>query len=358
MIRVLVVEDSAVVRELLIGILAADPGIEVIGTATDGKEAIEFVNRDRPDVVTMDIYMPTISGIEATQRIMETNPVPIVVVSGNWNPEEAETTFRVMEAGAVAIVQRPTGPGHPDHSRMVREFLQTVKAMSEVKVVKRWHLNRKTASVASAQLANIQTAVLPSSVDNLRAIAIGASIGGPIVLRTILNILPSDFPVPLLIVQHMTTGFIEAMVAWLGETSRIPLHIAKDYEQPIPGHAYFAPDGRQMGLYGSGRISIIEGKAENGAQPSVSYLFRSVAGVFDKKAAGVLLTGMGKDGADALKLMKDKGAITIAQDSESSVVYGMPGVAAEIGAATYILSPERIATALIRIVNKELSERK
>jgi len=346
MIKVLVVEDSPVARELLVGVLAADPEIEVIGTAHDGKEAIEFVKRNKPDVVTMDIYMPMVSGIEATRSIMETNPVPIIVVSGSWSPEEAETTFRVMEAGAIAIVQRPTGPGHPDHSRMVGELLLTVKAMAEVKVVRRWPRNRKSSPVLPAQLENRQTATSPLQVADINAIAIGASIGGPIVLQTILSNLPVDFPAPLLIVQHMSTGFIEGMVAWLRQTSRMPLHIAKDAELPIPGHAYFAPDGCHMGVDRSGRICLDDSSAENGAKPSVSYLFRSVANAFGKKAVGILLTGMGKDGAEELKLMKDKDGLTIAQDRESSVVYGMPGVAAELGAAKYTLPPDKIVEVL------------
>jgi two-component system, chemotaxis family, protein-glutamate methylesterase/glutaminase len=349
MIKVLVVEDSSVARELLVGVLAADPEIEVIGTAHDGKEAIEFVNRNKPDVITMDIYMPIVSGIEATRKIMETNPVPIIVVSGSWSPEEAETTFRVMEAGAIAIVQRPTGPGHPDHTRMVVELLQTVKAMSEVKVVRRWPRSRKGSPVPPARTDNMQTAALPLQCHGINAIAIGASIGGPIVLQTILSNLPSDLPAPLLIVQHMASGFIEGMLAWLQETSRIQLHIAKDAEQPIPGQAYFAPDGRHMGVDRSGRICLVDSNNENGAKPSVSYLFRSVANAFGKNGVGLLLTGMGRDGAQELKLMKDKGALTIAQDKESSVVYGMPGVATEIGAATYTLSPDRIIEVLKRM---------
>lgn len=347
MIKVLIVEDSPVVRELLIYILGSDPGIELLGTAENGEKAVEFVKRTMPDVITMDINMPKMNGLEATRTIMETNPVPIVIVSGSWDVREVDTTFKAMEAGAVAAVQRPVGIGHPEHEANKRELLQTIRLMSEIRVVKRWPHYQKTASPetpaipASSGAGSLQ---VPSAI---RAVAIGASTGGPPALQTILSGLKSKMSPPLLppilIVQHITTGFLDGMVAWLSKTSSVPLHIAKQGDPLMQGHAFFAPDGFNMGVDGSGNITLTSDREENSFCPSVSFLFRSVANVFGRNAVGILLTGMGKDGAEELKLMKEKGAVTIAQDRESSVVYGMPGEAARLGAAMYTLSPGGIS---------------
>ncbi|MBV9852801.1 MAG: response regulator, partial [Armatimonadetes bacterium] len=198
MIQVLVVEDSLVARQLLLHILRADPNISVIGTAGDGAEALEFLQTHQPDVITMDIHMPRMDGLEATRRIMETQPRPIIIVSANWNPEEVATTFRAMEAGAVALVEKPRGVGHPDYEQMAAKLVQTVKAMSEVRLVRRWPSARPVATAPAAVPAAARRAPPAISV-----VAIGASTGGPPVLHTILAGLPKDFPVPVLIVQHI-----------------------------------------------------------------------------------------------------------------------------------------------------------
>ncbi|TAN43704.1 MAG: chemotaxis-specific protein-glutamate methyltransferase CheB [Nitrospirae bacterium] len=344
MIKVLIVEDSPVVRELLLYILSSDPEIRVIGTANNGEEAVEFVQRDRPDVITMDINMPRMNGLDATRAIMETNPVPIIIVSGSYDVKEVDTTFRAMDAGAVAAVARPGGIGHPDHETTKKELLHTVKLMSEVKVVKRWkHYRQKEAAPVIKQDYKSDIIAISSEI---RLVAIGVSTGGPPVLQAILSGLPKDFGVPVLIVQHIAAGFLGGMLEWLGKSSAIPLHTAIHEGPVLPGHAYFAPDGFNMGVDRQGRTILSKDVPENGVCPSVSFLFRSVAAVYGQKAVGVLLTGMGKDGAEELKLMRDKGAVTIVQDRESSVVYGMPGEAIRLGAAAYVLSPDRITAML------------
>lgn len=350
MIRVLVVEDSPVVREFLIHILSSDPEIQVIGTAGDGEEAIEAVKRKKPDVITMDINMPKMNGLDATRRIMETYPTPIVIVSGIWDTREVETSFRAMEAGALAGVQRPTGIGHPDHEATARELIQTVKLMSEVKVVRRWVRPQRPEPVTAVPPSmEMELKRIPSEI---RIVAIGASTGGPLVLQTILSGLSKDFPVPLLIVQHMTHGFTRGLVEWLAQTTGFHVHLAIHGELLLPGHAYVAPDGFHMKAEVGNRIALSKDEPEDGLRPSVSCLFCSVAKVFGQNAVGVLLTGMGKDGAEELKLMKDKGAVTIAQDEKSSVIFGMPGEAIMLDAATYVLSPDKIVAALTGIVNK------
>jgi len=345
-IKVLVVDDSPVVRELLIHILSSDPEIEIIGTASNGEEAIVTTKHLSPDVITMDIHMPKMDGYEATRRIMETCPVPIVIVTGSANAEEVSMAMRVIEAGALAVVQKQKGSGHPDFQVEVSRFIQTVKLMSAVKVVRR--------RAFPIREANQPVQVKLERPSEIQLVAIGTSTGGPPVLQTILSKLPKNFPVPVLIVQHMAAGFIEGFVDWLGQTSSLPVHVAIHGEYILPGHVYLAPDGFQMKPDRYGRISLARSENMNGLCPSVSYLFRSVSEVFGKNAVGVLLTGMGKDGAEELKLMKEKGAITIAQDKESSVVHGMPGEAIKLDAAMYVLAPGKIAEVLSVLVNNML----
>jgi two-component system chemotaxis response regulator CheB len=346
-IKVLIVEDSPVAQEFLTYMLTSDPSIQVVGVAHNGAEAIEAVKVKHPDVVTMDIHMPVMDGFEATRRIMETVPTPIVIVSGSTGAGEVGGTFRAIEAGALAVVRRPPGIKHEEFEAGSRELIQTVKLMSEVRVVKRiprvFKVDVPERPVLSPPLQ--RTA-------GIQAIAIGASTGGPPVLKDILSGLPQGFPVPVLIVQHIAQGFVKGFAEWLSGASRFPVSVASQGELLAPGHGYVAPDGFHMGLGNGPTIALSDHAPENHLRPSVSYLFRSVAQVLGPAAVGVLLTGMGRDGAEELKVMKEKGAITIAQDEESSVVHGMPGEAIKLGAATYVLPPEGITALLVELVKK------
>ncbi|MGE0680213.1 MAG: chemotaxis-specific protein-glutamate methyltransferase CheB [Candidatus Binatia bacterium] len=346
-IKVLVVDDSQAVAEFLMHVLNADPSIQVVGIASNGEEGLEATLRTKPDVITMDIYMPKVNGFEATRTIMETRPTPIVIVSGSTSVDEVATNFRAMEAGALAVVARPPGLGHPDHEVQTKELVATVKLMSEVKVVKRWP--RTKFRQARSNMPQVGAKTSPGAI---QVAAIGASTGGPLVLQTILSNLSRDFAVPVLIVQHMTPGFVEGFVEWLAHSSGFPVRVATASETLLPGHAYVAPDDFHMGVSMDRRILLTREVKEHGTRPSVSFLFRSVKAVFGPHAVGVLLTGMGRDGAEELKALKDGGAITIAQDKESSVVHGMPGQAIQIGAAVQVLPPEAIAKILPTMVTK------
>jgi len=349
MIRVLVVEDSPVVREFLVHVLSSDPAIQVIGTACNGEEALEAAGQAKPDLITMDIHMPKMGGLEATRRIMETQPIPIVIVSGSSNAREVATTFHAMEAGAVAFVERPKGIGHPEHEATAAELVTMVKLMAEVKVIRRWsRLRRETLATPVRPPADGRVYAPP---EELALVAMGASTGGPLVLQSILAALPADYPVPVLIVQHMAMGFIGGFVEWLAPTAALPIQVATQGQRILAGHAYVAPDGLQMKVERAGVLSLTNDEPENGHRPSVGCLFRSVARAYGPQAAGVLLTGMGKDGAEGLKEMRDRGAVTIAQDADSSVVHGMPGEAIRLEAATYVLPPSRIAAALASLAH-------
>ena len=345
MIRVLIVDDSPVVSDFITYILESDPNITVIGTAGNGEEALELVRRKKPDLITMDIQMPGMNGIEATQRIMKESPTPIVIVTASHDAYGGDATFSALEAGALTVVEKPVGINHPNFEVRSKEFIKTVKLMSEVKVVtRRPRLLAKTERVKRTDQQPV------TSPRNIRVVAIGSSTGGPAVLHLILSMLTRDFKAPILIVQHISRGFIGDLVSWIQKATELEVQVARDGEYILPGHVYFAPDDVQMGVDHTSRIILGKDESFFGTCPSVSYLFRSVNRVFQKNAIGVLLTGMGKDGTEELRLMREKGAITIVQDEKSSVVHGMPGQTIRINAAMHILSPEIIAASLNSLV--------
>jgi len=349
MIRVLVVEDSPTVSEFLLQILCSDPAIEVVGTAETGEEALEAVERFRPDIITMDIHMPRMNGFDATRRIMETHPTPIVIVSGAADATDTAKAFRAIESGALAVLSKPAGQGHPEHEQTKADLVRTVKLMSEVKVVRRWPRYRPPEEGPETSLC--KGIRLQATQSQPRIVAIGASTGGPPVLQTILAALPKNFPIPVLIVQHIAAGFTQGLVEWLAQSSSLPVHLPAHGQVVLPGHVYVAPDGLHMAV-GADHVQLRSDGPEAGLRPSVACLFRSVAKAYGPSAVGVLLTGMGKDGAWELKLMKEQGAMTIAQDRETSVVHGMPGEAIRLGGATYVLPPEKIRLALASLATK------
>lgn len=345
MIKVLVAEDSPTIRVFLTAILESEPDIKVVAAVSDGAAAVEAVRRLKPDVVTMDIHMPGLDGFSATREIMETVPVPIVIVSGAVQDEVA-ATFKAVEAGALAFIRRPAGLGHDDHEREAEALVTSVRLMSEVKVVRRW---KRPPAIAERVAAVAAAGTAPAPRDKARVVVIGASTGGPVALQTILSALPADFPLPILVVQHIARGFVAGFADWLDAACALPVTVARDGEEVTGGHVYVAPDDRHMGVDAYGRIQLIDSPPEAGLRPAVGHLFRSVAAHYGGRSIGVLLTGMGADGADDLCILRTLGAITIAQDAASSVVHGMPGVAIERGGAMHVLAPAAIAAKLVEV---------
>ncbi|MEI6134822.1 MAG: chemotaxis-specific protein-glutamate methyltransferase CheB [Desulfomonile sp.] len=345
MIKVLVVDDSAVVRDLLKHILTSQSEIVVIGEAKDGQEAVEFVAVNKPDVITMDINMPRLNGFEATRQIMQKYPVPIVIVTASWDPNDLNKTWTAMEAGAVAAIEKPRYSTEEDYKNNAKNIVDTVRLMSQVKVVRRWPKRKVAVTEVSADRTESRL-----SAPRYEIVAIGASTGGPPVIKELLETLPENFSAPIAIVQHIARNFTAGLVEWLDRSTALKVRVAKNREILEAGTVYVAPDGLQMKVDLSSHIILTDDPPENGLKPSVSYLFRSIAEIFGKKAVGILLTGMGKDGANELRTLKDKGAITIAQDKETSVIHGMPGEAIKIGGATHIAAPDRIVGLLMRLI--------
>jgi two-component system, chemotaxis family, protein-glutamate methylesterase/glutaminase len=342
-IRVVLAEDSAVAQALLVGVLQEDGGFEIVGVADNGEAAVTLARQMRPDVILMDVYMPRLNGLEATRQIMESTPVPIVMTSASFEAQEAELTFAALEVGALAIVPKPVGPGHPNFARSAGQLSRTLKTMSEVKVVRRWPKQPREASRPAPAPA-------PRRVE---IIAIGVSTGGPKVLADILGPMPADLPVPIHVVQHIASGFVDGFVHWLGRKTDLAVRLAAHGERSRPGTIYIAPDGAHLGIGVGGRIMLSDGPPENGFRPSASFLLRSVAAAYRQSALGILLTGMGSDGANGLLALRRAGGMTVVQDEASSVVFGMPGEAVRLGAAELVLPPERIAEIMRSVAGVE-----
>ena len=347
MIRLLVVEDSITVQKALVAAFDADPQIRVIGTAESGEAALNAALSLKPDLITMDINLPGMDGFQATRAIMSSCPTPIVIVTGKLDPRDSATLFRVLEAGALMVLAKPDPIGTPGHAESVARLVHHIKLMSEIKVVRRVFADQVRLD---QQVPLPLPLPLPRPGAPLRVVAIGASTGGPPLLQQILAALPADFGAAVLVVQHMAQGFTENFVAWLSQSSRLPVLLAEHGMQALPGRVLVAPDGHHLELGPGDRIVLSCAPPENGLRPAVSALFRSVASRCGPQCAGVLLTGMGSDGARELKLVRERGGTTIAQDRESSVVFGMPGEAIRLDAAAYILPPEAIIALLIRLV--------
>lgn len=340
-IRVLIAEDSQVARELLVSILQTAPGLQVVGTARNGVEAVRLARRLQPDVIAMDVYMPEMDGLEATRQIMAESPRPIVMVSASYNKNENKLSFDALQAGALTILEKPTIYDPP----AAHEFLiNQLRLMSEVKVVRRWNKSRTTLSFSIPQTD------IRNGRSKIRLITIASSTGGPGVLSKILGGLPAEFPVPILIVQHIMSGFAEGLATWLNQLTPFEVRLARHDDAPRAGQVIIAPDNHHMLVNDKGLITFSHDPPQNGLRPSANYLFNSVARVYGATAIGVILTGMGSDGADGLRALYEKGAHTIVQNEASCVVFGMPAVAIELGAAEQILPADEIATALMELV--------
>lgn len=343
MIRVLIVDDSPTVRLTLQTILESDPEIKIVGFAVNGQDALRKTIELRPNLVTMDVLMPEMDGIDATRLIMSQCPTPIIVISAHKSDPEMAIGFSAIQAGALQVVDKPSNAFAPESAAERATLIAAIKLMSEVRVVRR----RFGAPRNDAPPPQPAAQAAPKSVE---LVAIGASTGGPAALNTILGALPAGFPVPILIVQHITVGFTQGLATWLQGGCQLSIRVARAEERIQPGIVYIAPDDRHLLITAGGRLRLADGALVNHVRPSVDVLFESIGPLYGARALGVLLTGMGEDGARGLRAIRQHGGFTLAQDESTSVVYGMPKAAAELGACNAILPLDRIAPFLVQTV--------
>ncbi|MDQ2664615.1 MAG: chemotaxis-specific protein-glutamate methyltransferase CheB [Gemmatimonadota bacterium] len=354
MIRVLIAEDSATARALLVAMLSAQDDIHIVGEATTGTQAVDMAQRLLPDLITMDVHMPEMDGLEATKQIMARSPRPIIIVSTAARSDEVALSLEATRAGALMVLPKPEGPSTLGFESDSRQLVSMVRAMSQVKVVRRHGASPPFTAQPTPPSHPAFSLSTPRAANTpIRLVAIGASTGGPAALRTVLADLPARFPVPILIVQHIANGFTQGLAQWLGGDTALRVKVAELSERLAPATVYIAPDDRHLGCqldaYGDIRILLTAAPPVGAFRPSASYLFQSVADTLGAAALGVILTGMGDDGVAGLRILKARGGRIIAQDEASSVIYGMPREAARAGVVDITVGINGVAHKLVEL---------
>ncbi|MGC9041197.1 MAG: chemotaxis-specific protein-glutamate methyltransferase CheB [Roseiflexus sp.] len=367
-IRVVVVDDSAMMRRFITDMLQRDPAIQVVGVASNGREAIEVVQRLRPDVVTMDVRMPVMDGVATTEHLMAYCPTPILVLTASLASYEMDITFKMLGAGALEVVEKPHGSDARALEHAARDLVRRVKILSRVKVVTHLRGRRRTPGndptappafpahqapthdIPPASSSNVVSSIHSAPDAPLSpVIVIGASTGGPRVIRQIIAGLPRAFPAAVLVVQHIAEGFSEGMAEWLASIGALPVHVAREGSPIHAGEVLIAPDRRNLLVTHHGTVHLSDAPLLI-QRPSIDVTMQAVAEVYGSRAVGVLLTGMGRDGAYGMRALYRRQAYTIAQDEASCAIFGMPRAAIQLGAVREVLPPEAIAPRLVEVV--------
>jgi two-component system chemotaxis response regulator CheB len=387
-IRVVVVDDSALMRRMITNLLERDPAIRVVGAARDGREAIALVEELRPDIVTMDVRMPVMDGLATTEHLMAYCPTPILVLTASLASHEVDITFRMLDAGALEVIEKPHGETPLAIERAGFDLIRRIKTLSRVKVVTHLRGRRRSGDGTESQppaaqhrasrdgVARLGIAMAPPARETARArtrsaasagpqppapatqaavpvdfplVVIGASTGGPRVVHQILADLPRGLPAGVLVVQHIAAGFSLGMAEWLSSASALPVRLAVEGYAIRPGEVLVAPDQRDLLITPQGMVHLNENPLLI-QRPAIDVTMQAAAEVFGANAMGVLLTGMGRDGAYGMLTIRRSGGHTIAQDEASSAIFGMPRAAIQLGAATEVLPPSRIAARLVEVL--------
>ncbi|HUS13567.1 MAG TPA: chemotaxis-specific protein-glutamate methyltransferase CheB [Chloroflexia bacterium] len=396
-IRVLIVDDSPLASGVLTTILESDPEIRVIGVARDGRDAIEQVPALKPDLVTMDVWMPRLDGFAAVEQLMAYHPTPILVITASLARQDVDISLRMLAAGALDVIEKPSRLDDAAWERACKALVQRVKVLARVRVVTHLRGRRQPAPEANGvpttppaarpllppapppppttppkldarsrqeaavlrmagrrrgntePFANLPPHAKPGSGHRYELVAIASSTGGPQALLKVLRGLPAPFGTPILVVQHIAAGFTQGLADWLGRESGRVVRIAREGDRPEAGTVLLAPDGLHMLVGSNGKITLSEGTPRE-IRPSADVTMRSVAASFGNRAVGIILTGMGRDGAEGLRAMRLAGAYTIAQDEPSSIIFGMPRAAIGLGVIDEVLPLETIAARLVGIV--------
>lgn len=341
-IRVLLVEDSPLQLRIIKSILDADPNIEVVGTASNGAEALEILPLLMPDVICTDYHMPVMDGFEFVKRAIKVFPCPILVLSISVQPNQVENIFKLLSAGAIDVMAKPRATGGVIGIDDGAKLVERIRILNGVKLINR---NAKKSTTG----ANGQCLV--PRIHHPKMIVIGASTGGPQAFESMLSHLAKDFFLPIVCVQHISHGFLNGMLTWLGGLSPLFIKTAVHGNTPSPGYMYFPPEGMHLTFSENGAFVLSPPCSADVYCPSIDKLFISAAQVYGESLVGVLLSGMGKDGAAGIKAIFDAGGDTVAQDEDSSIIFGMPSVAINLGVVCNVLKPSQIATYLNGLSN-------
>lgn len=341
-IRVFLVEDSPIALSILKQLLQSASDIQVVGVATNGKEALVAIPSCQPDVVCTDLYMKEIDGLELTRQLMARYPRPILVIT--VATAEEETVFELLQAGAIDVFPKPSSGLLADYDRA--QLLNKIRVLAGVKVFTRsLRPTLSSPSVAAPPLPKGHSSL------NLAIVGIGASTGGPQAIAKVLQSLPATFPLPIVCTQHISPGFLSRLICWLSQETKLQVTVATAGETPQPGTVYFAPDHLSLEIDCRGKFCLIPASANERYCPSVNVMFRSLAAYYGDAVIGVLLTGMGDDGAAGMQAIAKVGGITIAQDEATSVIFGMPKEAIALGSVQHVLPIDRIGAFLQALVN-------
>jgi two-component system chemotaxis response regulator CheB len=343
--KVLIVEDSLTVRTLLEHVIGNDPRLEVAASVATAEEALRILPAVRPDVISLDVRLPGMNGLDATRRIMTDHPTPIVIVSANVDGDDFKISMNALSAGAVTVVEKPVATTMQDYEALAQRLCRQLAIMSEVHVIRQRH-GRPVAPAARERSRPPEYPAEPRG--DYRVLGVVASTGGPSALVKLLGALGPDFPLPIVLVQHITPSFMSGFVSWLNEM--VPLRVvgAEDGDIAVAGTVYVAPADQHLEVH-SGRLRLVQGPPVSSQKPSGTVLLRSLARNYGRHALAVILTGMGDDGAAGLGEVREAGGHTIAEDESTAVVYGMPAVAARLGAASEQLPLHEIGPRLLRL---------
>jgi two-component system chemotaxis response regulator CheB len=376
-IRVIVVDDSALMRRVITGLIEQDPAIRVVATARDGREAINLVQELRPDIVTMDVRMPVMDGLATTEHLMAYCPTPILVLTASLASHEVDITFKMLGAGALEVIEKPSGSDAQALDRTGSALIRRIKVLARVKVVTHLRGRRKPAEMVGAAMlpaalrhgdtetrrhgdkqnakeaqhhSPLRHSITPSPSD-MPLIVIGASTGGPRIVNELLSSLPSDLRAAVLVVQHIAQGFSVGMAEWLANASRLPVRLATEGQAIRSGEVLIAPDTCDLLITAERTIHLSDTPLLI-QRPSIDISMQAAAEVFGARAIGVLLTGMGRDGAYGMLTIKRSNGYTIAQDEATSTIFGMPRAAIQLGAALEVLPAARIAPRLAELIKQ------
>jgi two-component system chemotaxis response regulator CheB len=350
-IKVLLVEDSPIALEILQRLLQSSPDISVVGTASNGREALEMIPNVQPNIICTDLHMKGMSGLELTRQVMAKFPRPILVISNSVHQKDADNIFQLLQAGAIDVFPKPITGMPSDYELVKHQLINKLKVLAGVSVfTRRLPKTIEEPSYLEQATSKSSLAVDVDVTSSIKIIVIGASTGGPQALHKILSQLPSNFPLPIVCVQHISEGFLQGFVNWLDLECQLKVKIAREGESPLPGIVYFGRESHHLELNSLNKFTYTTANPVDGHCPSITVMFQAVAKYYGKRTAGILLTGMGKDGVAGMQAIADVGGLTIAQDEKTSVVFGMPKEAIALGVVKQILPVQEIAPLLLNIV--------